>query len=278
MSRLPIRPPALHVQAALGRTLQLSPDRARPGASSRPAPHVWAAVGPPKMPSRGGQAAEPVTARPDAGGALACPPAPHVQAALGRALQQMPNRDPRAAVESPASHVRAAVAQPRMPAGASERGAPGSQARRSARVLQLSEKSLKNVAHYSSYVQHYGLETVRRVLQENRLEVRGHASGKPGDGMNDATRQDLKALGDALKKDVKTKGGGDDEREVRGKMKLTKFESVASETEKLYEKHGNGAFNDIMEYLESKLKRNEISGEEFGILSERYTGLCLELS
>ena len=75
-------------------------------------------------------------------------------------------------------------------------------------VIQLADdgepdRSLLNVANYSTdTVRQYGEGTIRRVLRDTGLRVRGHHSGASGSGMNDATRQDIAALVVALQADA----------------------------------------------------------------------------
>lgn len=63
------------------------------------------------------------------------------------------------------------------------------------------ETSMRNIGAYSSLLKSYTAETIVKVLKAKDLRVRGHASGGAGDGMNDATRQDLDVLTQELKKD-----------------------------------------------------------------------------
>lgn len=60
--------------------------------------------------------------------------------------------------------------------------------------------SLRNVAAYASgmYLA-YGEETIRAVLIEQDMTVRGHASGSSGDSQNQATTDDLARLAAALR-------------------------------------------------------------------------------
>ena len=59
--------------------------------------------------------------------------------------------------------------------------------------------SLRNVAAYSlDMYRNYGEDTIRAVLRESDMRVRGHASGAGGDSQNAATTEDLQALRRAL--------------------------------------------------------------------------------
>lgn len=54
---------------------------------------------------------------------------------------------------------------------------------------------LRNVQLYANGLWGtYGAALIERVIRENRLEIRGHASGDAGDGMQGATMNDLAAL------------------------------------------------------------------------------------
>jgi len=57
------------------------------------------------------------------------------------------------------------------------------------------EDSVKNVAAYSPQTyNHYGAELIRKVLTDNNLTVRGHASGGGGNAQNQATTDDIAKL------------------------------------------------------------------------------------
>lgn len=62
--------------------------------------------------------------------------------------------------------------------------------------------SMRNIAAYTSLLKSYDATTIERVLRANHLNIKGHASGAGGDGMNDATRRDLATLTRALQADA----------------------------------------------------------------------------
>jgi hypothetical protein len=102
------------------------------------------------------------------------------------------------------------------------------------------ERSLTNFMHYRSGIaKKYGADTIRRVLRENELTVRGHHSGAAGDAENPATTQDCAALNKALKEDAeksKTPADGpgkSEKKSVGGKRHSKgKQEEVAKKKEK----------------------------------------------
>jgi hypothetical protein len=235
--------------------------RLPPSTAREVAPHVRAATG-------------LVQARPNP--ATAAPalrsPVPHVQAALGRGrvLQQQPNAIPR----SPASHVRAAVAQAKT-APAGRPPVPGIEARRPGGVLQRAaeKKSLTNVANYSSLLDAYDESEVREVLEETGLSVRGHHSGTSGDGMNSATRQDLDQLGKALKKKKETEKKSKKKPKIREQAPMTELEKARAMGDRIFEAQGQGGMVAYTEYLDKQLGNEKITEDEYDGLVGYYLAL-----
>lgn len=54
--------------------------------------------------------------------------------------------------------------------------------------------SLINIATYSSLLKSYDREVIIKVLKDNDLVIHGHHSGSSGDGINQATIQDIARL------------------------------------------------------------------------------------
>ena len=145
---------------------------------------------------------------------------------------------------------------------------------RRAVVLQRSEdKTLTNIKNYSSFLKHYDEDFVNKVIEEEGLEVRGHHSGKPGDGMNSATQKDLKELGESLKKRTEKDKKSKKKPQVRQQVSKTWYEKAELMADTIFEKQGLGGLGDYTEYLDKQLENEKITDKEYDELVGYYMEL-----
>jgi hypothetical protein len=221
------------------------------------APHVRAATG-------------LVQARPAPLTGATRTPAPHVQVALGSALQRKPSPGQRI----PAPHVQTAVAQTKTVPAAGP-AVPRIETPKTGGVLQRAkqEKSMDNIRNYSSLLDHYDEDEVREVLESEDLRVRGHHSGKPGDGMNSATKQDLDNVGKVLKKKKEVEKRSKKQPKVHQQAPKTWYAKAEAMAETIFSSEGPDGLVTYQTYLDKQLENKKITNEEYDDLYQYFVVL-----